>query len=166
MFIDKEALKLWGKEETRRGWAGLESDVANAMPGSAAFSGVERLLDNFERRSFFTSVPLLLLLVVTAITVLYYILMMVSYLVGSRESDVALLRSRGVSAWQLGRIYALEGNRHSRNRGGNRAVCRYGRHIAGGQAGLLRRNHGRRVFCRRHRTDAVHRGRARWGWSA
>ena len=109
VFIDKEALKLWGKEDTRRRMARLESDVANAMPGSAAFSGVERLLDNFERRSFFTSVPLLLLLVVTAITVLYYILMMVSYLVGSRESDVALLRSRGVSAWQLGRIYALEG---------------------------------------------------------
>ena len=109
VFIDKEKLKLWSKEETRRRMAGLESDISNAMPGSAAFSGVERLLDNFERRSFFTSVPLLLLLAVTAITVLYYILMMVSYLVTSRESDVALLRSRGVSAWYLARIYALEG---------------------------------------------------------
>lgn len=109
VFIDKERLKLWSKEDTRRRMTRLESEISLAMPGSASFSGVERILDNFDRRSFFTSVPLLLLLVVTAITVLYYILMMVAYLVTSREPDVALLRSRGVSAWYLARIYALEG---------------------------------------------------------
>ena len=36
-------------------------------------------------------------------------MMMVAYLVASRESDVALLKSRGVSAWRLARIYAVEG---------------------------------------------------------
>ena len=109
VFIDKERLKEWEKEATRHNISGLEADISRSMQGSAVFTGIERLLDRFERRSFFTSVPLLLLLVVTAITVLYYIMMMVSYLVTSREPDVALLRSRGVGSWHLARIYALEG---------------------------------------------------------
>ena len=109
VFIDKEGLKTWSKDETRTRIAKMESDVSLAMSGSAVFTGITTMLNRFERRSFFTSVPLLLLLVVMTITVLYYILMMVSYLVTSREPDVALLRSRGVSSWHLARIYALEG---------------------------------------------------------
>ena len=107
--IDKEGLKTWGKDVARTRIADLESDVSHAMSGSAVFTGITTMLNRFERRSFFTSVPLLLLLVVMIVTVLYYILMMVSYLVTSREPDVALLRSRGVSSWHLARIYSLEG---------------------------------------------------------
>ena len=109
VFIDKESLKTWSKDETRIRIADMESDVSLAMSGSAVFTGITTMLNRFERRSFFTSVPLLLLLVVMTVTVLYYILMMVSYLVTSREPDVALLRSRGVSSWHLARIYGLEG---------------------------------------------------------
>ncbi len=109
VFIDKERLKAWSKTETRGRLSRLEADVARAMQGSAVFTGIDPLLAGFEHRSLFTSVPLLLLLVVTSITVLYYVLMMVSYLVTSREADVALLRSRGVGSWHLVRIYALEG---------------------------------------------------------
>ncbi len=107
--VDREALKGWDKGEVRSRLRDMEVEVTDAMPGSVVLTGIKGLLDTFDKRSFFTSVPLLLLLVVTAMTVLYYILMMVSYLVSSREADVALLRSRGVSAWQLARIYALEG---------------------------------------------------------
>ena len=107
--IDKESLKKWDKDETRSRLAGMESDVSNAMQGSAVFTGIEAMLNRFERRSFFTGIPMLLLLVVMTITVLYYILMMVSYLVTSREQDVALLRSRGVGSWHLARIYGMEG---------------------------------------------------------
>ncbi len=109
VHVDREGLKQWDKDETRSRLREMETEVSAGMPGSVVLTGIKGLLDNFDRRSFFTSVPLLLLLVVTAITVLYYILMMVSYLVTSREADVALLRSRGVSSWQLARIYALEG---------------------------------------------------------
>ncbi len=107
--IDKESLKDWDKTETRLRLTQAEREISSAMQGSAVFTGIERLLDRFERRSFFASVPLLLLMVVTAVTVLYYILMMVAYLVTSREADVALMRSRGVGFWHLARIYAMEG---------------------------------------------------------
>tara|TARA_Y100000310_G_scaffold302575_2_gene340023 strand:- start:1787 stop:5443 length:3657 start_codon:yes stop_codon:yes gene_type:complete len=108
-FIDKNALKDWSKSEARSRLDQLEADVSEQFRGSAVFTGIDRLLTKLERRSFFTSVPLLLLLVVMVVTVLYYISMMVSYLVSNRDSDVALLRSRGVSTWQLTRLYAYEG---------------------------------------------------------
>lgn len=109
IFIDKEPLKKIRPEELRERLDNLESGMAIRMQGSAVFTGITSLLDRFERRSFFTSIPLLLLLTIMVITVLYYMSMMVSYLVQSREDDVALLRSRGVSMAQLVRLYAIEG---------------------------------------------------------
>ena len=109
VFIDKEPLKQWSIPRTRDSIASVENEFTQALPGAAVFTGISRLLDNFERRSFFTGIPLLLLITVMLLTVLYSIAMMVSYLVQSREDDVALLRSRGVSAFQLLRLYALEG---------------------------------------------------------
>ena len=107
--VDKENLKLWSTDEMRTRLDQLEADVADVLRGSEVFSGIGQLLNRFERRSFFTSVPLLLLLVIMVVTVLYYTFMMVSYLVRSRDADVVLLRSRGVSTWQLAKLYAIEG---------------------------------------------------------
>ncbi|MCH7745000.1 MAG: FtsX-like permease family protein [Chloroflexi bacterium] len=109
VFVEKEGLKKWSIPQTRERLSGLENEISLAMPGSVLFTGIDRLLNDFERRSFFTSVPLLLLLTIMVLTVLYFLAMMVSYLVQSRENDVALLRSRGVSTMQLLRLYALEG---------------------------------------------------------
>ena len=109
IFIEKEPLKKIRPEELSERLDNLESGMAIRMQGSAVFTGITSLLERFERRSFFTSIPLLLLLTIMVITVLYYMSMMVSYLVQSREDDVALLRSRGVSMAQLVRLYAIEG---------------------------------------------------------
>ena len=107
--VEKEKLKNWSMAETRGHLGDLEADVASAFQGSAVLTGIEKLLDDFERKSFFSSVPIVLLLAIMVITALYYLAMMISYLVQSREGDVALLRSRGVSTLQLLRLYALEG---------------------------------------------------------
>ncbi|MCH7786780.1 MAG: hypothetical protein IIC22_04625, partial [Chloroflexi bacterium] len=109
VFVNKEGLKTWSIPETRERISSLNTEISLAMPGSAVFTGIDTLLNEFERRSFFSSVPLLLLLTIMVLTVLYFLAMMVSYLVLSREDDVALLRSRGVSTMQLLRLYALEG---------------------------------------------------------
>ena len=109
IFVEKEPLKKIRPEDLKMSLDNLENGMAVQMQGSAVFTGITSLLDRFERRSFFTGIPLLLLLTIMVITVLYYLSMMVSYLVQSREDDVALLRSRGVSMAQLVRLYAIEG---------------------------------------------------------
>ena len=109
LFVDKEKLKAWSASEARDRIAALDADITEQLQGSAVLTGIKSLLRTFERRSFFSSVPLLLLLAIMVLTVLYYMSMMVSYLVQSREGDVALLRSRGVGTLQLLRLYATEG---------------------------------------------------------
>ena len=109
VFVDKENLKTWSASEARDRIAALDAEITERLQGSAVLTGIKPLLRTFERRSFFSSVPLLLLLAIMVLTVLYYMSMMVSYLVQSREGDVALLRSRGVGTLQLLRLYATEG---------------------------------------------------------
>ena len=109
IFMDRDRLKGWTMSESRARIGAMDGDLALAMQGSAVFTGIKKLLDDFEERSFYSSVPLLLLIAVMVVTVLYYLSMMVSYLVQSRENDLALLRSRGVTLLQLVRLYSLEG---------------------------------------------------------
>lgn len=107
--VDKELVKTIPPRELASRMDGLETALARDLEGSALFSGTTALLTRFERRSFFSAIPLLLLMTIMVITVLYYMAMMISYLVRGRENDVALLRSRGISTLHLVKIYALEG---------------------------------------------------------
>ena len=107
--VNTERLKDWSASEVRNRLEDFESDLQRAMPVTEVFTGITRVLNEFERSSFFSRVPLLLLLVVTVATILFYLSMMVSYLVRSREGDVSLMRSRGAGTLKLLRLYALEG---------------------------------------------------------
>ncbi len=107
--IDREALKRSSLEESRGYIEGFEAGLADELPGASVFTGVADVLDAFEERSFFSSIPLLLLLAVMLLAALYYLYMMVNYLVEARADDVASLRTRGASLWQLFRVYSVEG---------------------------------------------------------
>ena len=106
---NRDALKNQDLEDTRGYITGFEGDLADYLPGASAFTGITDVLDAFEERSFFSSIPLLLLLAVMLLAVLYYLYMMVTYLVEARANDVASLRTRGTSLWHLFRVYSVEG---------------------------------------------------------
>jgi ABC-type lipoprotein release transport system permease subunit len=107
--VDKELLKIVPPKELASRIEGMQTALAKDLQGSALFTGTSSLLTRYERRSFFSAIPLLLLMSIMAITVLYFMAMMISYLVQSREYDVALLRSRGITTLHMVKIYALEG---------------------------------------------------------
>lgn len=109
ILIDKESLKAVPPRALAGRIENFESDLASKLEGSAFFTGTTALLTGYERRSFFSAIPLLLLMTIMVITVLYYMAMMISYLVKGRENDIALLRSRGIGTPQLVKIYATEG---------------------------------------------------------
>ena len=107
--VDSSVLRTWSKDEMRERMAGLHDALSVTMPGVSVFSGIDVMLVRFGRSSFLSSVPLLLMLTALAIAALYFLFMIVSYLVPSRESDVALFRSRGTGTWRLLRLYLIEG---------------------------------------------------------
>ena len=108
--LDKATMKTWTPNRIRGSFHEFETQFAMRMPGAAeASSGIFRMLARFNTRSFFSRVPLLLLQTLMVAAVLFFLVMMVSYLVRSRQADSALLSARGVSTSQLFSIYALEG---------------------------------------------------------
>ena len=110
VLLDKDRVARWPVAEAERRMADFRDGIIEAMPGSAVTaSGARNLIDDLQRRSFLTQVPMLVLMLLTVITVLFFMVMMVSYIVGSRESDASLLRSRGAGIVEVLRLYALEG---------------------------------------------------------
>ena len=110
VLIDKESLKAMPVAEARRRLGDFQQEVTAAMPGTeVGADAVQGLTEVGEKRNFFARVPMLLVLAVMVATVLVFLLMMVSYLVQSREKDAALMRSRGAGTMQLLRLYAVEG---------------------------------------------------------
>ena len=108
--IDKDRLKNWPVDDTLRRFDEFEDTLRDSLPESKVSTGaVSKVVEDLQRRSFFSSVPMLLLLAVMIVTVLFYMSMTASYLVQSRERDAGLLRSRGVGTVQLFRISLLEG---------------------------------------------------------
>jgi ABC-type lipoprotein release transport system permease subunit len=76
---------------------------------SISMGPVQNLIKDINRKSFFSSVPLLLLSSAMVVTVLFYVLMLVGYLVQGRIRDAALLRSRGMGSVKMARMYGIEG---------------------------------------------------------
>lgn len=110
LSFDKAAMKAWTPGQVRDRFRDFGTQFGLHMPGSTEVaSGILRMMARFNTRSFFSRVPLLLLQTIMVATVLFFLVMMVSYLVRSREADSALLRARGASTSQVFRIYALEG---------------------------------------------------------
>ena len=108
-LVEAERLKEWSPTEVRQHLDDFERDISKAMPGSEVLTGgLDAILDNLSRKSFFSKVPLLVLLTTMVATVLFYLSMTVSYLVQKREGDLALLKTRGLGSLQLLRLYGLE----------------------------------------------------------
>ena len=108
MLVKKDALKTWGLEEVRRRMDGFEDEFARLIPGSEIAAALNRAVDQFASRIFFSRVPLLLLLTITVVTVLFYVAVISSHLVQSRSGDTAMLRSRGMAPFEMVRLSVYE----------------------------------------------------------
>ena len=108
MLVDKDALKTWGLQEVRTRMDAFEDQFARLIPGSEVAAALNRAVDQFASKVFFSRVPLLLLLTITVVTVLFYVAVISSHLVQSRSGDTAMLRSRGMAPLEMVRLSVYE----------------------------------------------------------
>ena len=101
---------------TARNAAGTlaEIETMNAQLGAAlaAFrqsSALDNALIEYDRRLFFSKLPMFVVLILIAVVVLYYVVTLSSLAVEQRRGEVALLRSRGASSAQILAVFVLEG---------------------------------------------------------
>ncbi len=108
ILVKKDVLKTWDLEEIRGRMDAFEDEFARLIPGSEIAAALNRSMDQFASKIFFSRVPLLLLLTITVVTVLFYVAVISAHLVQSRSGDTAMLRSRGMTPLGMVRLSVYE----------------------------------------------------------
>jgi ABC-type antimicrobial peptide transport system permease subunit len=70
---------------------------------------LDNALDEYDRRLFFSKLPMFVVLVLIAIVILYYVATLSSLVVEDRRNEIALLRSRGANSTQILMVFVMEG---------------------------------------------------------
>ena len=109
LSVDRSALNAGNASPT---WQHIE--LMKARLGTNLFSyrqitSLEDALKQYDRRLFFSKLPMFIILVLIAVVVLYYVITLSSLLVEQQRPEIALLRSRGATSAQILGVFVLEG---------------------------------------------------------
>jgi ABC-type lipoprotein release transport system permease subunit len=105
-FANVDRLNSTNLEKARQDLAALKKDAQDR--GLIADLSMASALDSFNRRASFNQVSLLLLLLQVVGIALYYVVLVGALLVERRSEELAMLRSRGASGWQVVTTAAIE----------------------------------------------------------
>ena len=93
----------------RQGIVVMEERLRSILSGYRQITILDEVLEEYDRRLFFTKLPMFLVLILIAVVVLYYVATISSLLVDQQRSEIALLRSRGASSRQVLTVYMMQG---------------------------------------------------------
>ena len=88
---------------------GLHSALGTSLMSYRQSTALDNALKEYDRRLFFSKLPMYVVLILIAVVILYYVVTLSSLVVEDRRSEVALLRSRGASSAQILTVFVLEG---------------------------------------------------------
>ncbi|MDA0768894.1 MAG: FtsX-like permease family protein [Chloroflexi bacterium] len=66
-------------------------------------------LADYDRRLFFSKLPMFIIMVLIAVVILYYVVTLSSLLVEQQRGEIGLMRSRGATSAQILTVFVLEG---------------------------------------------------------
>ena len=72
-------------------------------------TSLDKALTEYDRRLFFSKVPMFIILVLIAVVILYYVVTLSSLLIEQQRAEIALLRSRGANSSQVLAVLVMEG---------------------------------------------------------
>ena len=107
--IDPERITAINSKDALDDLRALRVDVVSALSNYHQASVLDRTLEEYDRRIFFSKLPMFVVLILVAVVVVYYVAMLASLVVEERREEMALLRSRGASSAQIIAVFALEG---------------------------------------------------------
>jgi len=91
------------------GLRSLAPTLASTEERPSFNSTLETTLRTFDQKLFFTRIPLLVLLLQIGAIVAYYLVMVSTMLIERQGAEIATMRSRGATTFQLLGIYGVEG---------------------------------------------------------
>ena len=107
--VDPDTLTAGNALEARINVEAMKRELGSFLNSFLATTEVDEVLADYDRRLFFTRLPMFIVLILIAVVVLYYVVTLAALLVDHRRGEIALLRSRGATSVQVLSVFALEG---------------------------------------------------------
>ena len=86
----------------------LDADLTAKVQYARMESAAPATIKNYREKLFFTRLPLFVVMIQVVGIVLYYLVMVASMVVERQAGEIALLKSRGASTWQVLAVFAIE----------------------------------------------------------
>ena len=109
VYLDTSGVNSRNAESMRFALEGYTRSLASNVIRTSVQTELPEVLATYDEKLFFTRIPLLVLVLQIAAIVLYYLFMVSTMLVERQASEIALLKSRGATTYQVMRIYVIEG---------------------------------------------------------
>ncbi|HEU5421933.1 MAG TPA: ABC transporter permease, partial [Nitrolancea sp.] len=109
IYLDTSGVNARNADRVKDALNGYSSDLQSNVLRTTTTTALPDVLATYDQKLFFTRIPLLVLVLQIAAIVMYYLYMVSTMLVERQASEIALLKSRGATTWQVMRIYMMEG---------------------------------------------------------
>ena len=87
----------------------LEDRLSALLFSYRQITELDEALFEYDRRLFFSKLPMFVILILISVVILYYVITLSSLVVEQQRGEIALLKSRGASTAQTLSVYILEG---------------------------------------------------------
>ena len=109
LLVDDELINARNANSTLAKIRVMNASLASTLTGYRQETKLDNALVEYDRRLFFSKLPMFVVLILIAVVILYYVTTLSSLAVEERRSEVALLRSRGATTAQILTVFVLEG---------------------------------------------------------
>ena len=107
--VDQSKLNARNSTLARSNLGVMASRLSTNLFSFRQITELEDALTEYDRRLFFSKLPMFIILVLIAVVILYYVVTISSLLVEQQRGEIALLKSRGASSAQILTVFVLEG---------------------------------------------------------
>ena len=106
--INHNAIDASQTTEIRQNLQGLKEALTPILPSYSQKTKLEKILEGYDRRLFYSKLPMFVLMMLITFICLYYISALSSMSISQRYAEIALIRSRGATQLQTLVVFALE----------------------------------------------------------
>ena len=109
LSVDRTRLNARNTLLARALISSMNRQLTSSLSSFYQVTDLDKALRGYDRRLFFSKIPIFVIMVLIAAVVLYYVVTLSALIVDQQRAELALLRSRGASSTQLLSVFALEG---------------------------------------------------------
>ena len=106
---DRERLNAGNSTITHMQVRSMRGQLSSHLFGFRQLTELDATLVEYDKRLFFSKIPMFVVMTLIAVVILYYVVTLSSLLVEQQRGELALLRSRGASSGQILAVFVLEG---------------------------------------------------------